>query len=207
MKKLLGALLLAVLIPLQVNAQELWKEGEQYEVIADKATDKPEVLEFFSFWCPHCYRFESIVDVIKQKLPQNVKFNKVHVNFMGFTTPEIQNFATKAMMAGRVLKQQDVLNKAIFNYIHVQRAHITSINDLKNIAVVNGIDGDAFDKQIKGFGVNSLALKNNKIIDEYRAHVNSVPTFIVNGKYKAHFTRDMSSDDMVDLIVWLSQQK
>ncbi|WP_416308731.1 thiol:disulfide interchange protein DsbA/DsbL [Neptunicella sp. SCSIO 80796] len=207
MRKIVGLVLLALLLPLQACAQEQWKEGEHYEVIAEKATAKPEVIEFFSFWCPHCFRFESLVTEIKKKLPDDVPFKKTHVNFMGFTTPEIQDDATKAMMVGRILKQEDLINSAIFKYIHVQKAHITSLKDLKNIFIVNGVDGETFDKQVAGFSVNSMALKNNKTIDEYRNHVNSVPTFIVNGKYKAKFTRDMNSDDIVNLIVWLTHLK
>ncbi|WP_438863422.1 thiol:disulfide interchange protein DsbA/DsbL [Neptunicella sp.] len=207
MRKIIGFVFLALILPLQACAQEQWKEGEHYEVIAEKATAKPEILEFFSFWCPHCFRFESIVTDLQKKLPDDVKFKKIHVNFMGFTTPEIQEEATKAMMVARVLKQEELLNSAIFKYIHVQRAHITSIKDLKNIFIVNGVDGDTFDKQVAGFSVNSLFLQNNKTIDEYRSHVNSVPTFIVNGKYKAKFTRDMNGDDIVNLILWLTKLK
>jgi thiol:disulfide interchange protein DsbA len=49
--------------------------------------------------------------------------------------------------------------------------------------------------------------KNNKAISEYRRFVSGVPNFIVNGKYQAQFTRDMTADDMVDLIVFLSEMK
>jgi thiol:disulfide interchange protein DsbA len=57
------------------------------------------------------------------------------------------------------------------------------------------------------FGVNSMLQKNNKTIQQYRKNLSSVPSFIVNGKFKATFTRDMTPDDMVDLIVWLTKQK
>jgi thiol:disulfide interchange protein DsbA len=48
---------------------------------------------------------------------------------------------------------------------------------------------------------------NNRSIEKYREHLSSVPNFIVNGKYQATFTRDMNPDDMVDLIVFLSNKK
>ena len=31
-----------------------WKEGEHYKVISDEVTAESEVVEYFSFWCPHC---------------------------------------------------------------------------------------------------------------------------------------------------------
>ena len=55
MKKIWLLLSLVLLLPLQACAQEKWREGTHYKVIAEQATEKKEVLEFFSFWCPHCF--------------------------------------------------------------------------------------------------------------------------------------------------------
>jgi thiol:disulfide interchange protein DsbA len=105
------------------------------------------------------------------------------------------------------LKKPDELNQAIFRYIHVSRSAITSIKDLKNIFVVNGVEPAEFDKMMSSFGVNSRLKANNKSIQQYRKHVTSVPNFIVNGKYQATFTRDMNQNDMIDLLVFLSTKK
>jgi thiol:disulfide interchange protein DsbA len=207
MKNILLLLSLALLLPLQACAQEKWREGTHYKVINDQATEKKEVLEFFSFWCPHCFNFEPIVKNMKTKLAEDVEFKKVHVNFMGFTSTTIQDDATKAMMVARELKKADELNEAIFKYIHESRSAITGIKDLKNIFVVNGVEPEEFDKMISSFGVKSRLNMNNKTIQEYKKYVSSVPNFIVNGKYQATFTRDMNSDEMVDLIVFLSNKK
>ena len=207
MKKLYTLIALLLLIPIQACAVEQWKEGEHYEVIADKATATPEVLEFFSFWCGHCYNFEPLVVKIKEKLPKDVPLTKVHVNFMGSSTAKTQDEATRGLMIARALKREKPLVSAIFKYIHKQRARITSIDDIKNIFAVNNVDKAEFDKLAKSFGVNSMVQKNNKIIQKYRKNVSGVPTFIVNGKFKAVFTRDMTPDDMIDLINWLTKQK
>jgi len=207
MKKILLLLSLALLLPLQAFAQEKWREGSHYNVIADRGTEKKEVLEFFSFWCPHCFNSEPLVKAIKTKLADDVEFKKVHVNFMRFTSATIQDDATKAMMVARELKKADELNQAIFKYIHVSRSAVTGIADLKNIFVVNGVEPEEFDKMIASFGVKSRLNMNNKTVQTYREHVTSVPNFIVNGQYQATFTRDMKLDEMVDLIVFLSNKR
>ena len=206
MKKIIALLFTGCLFALQACAVEQWSEGTHYVKISDEATAEPEVLEFFSFWCPHCYSFEPIVAQVKEKLDDGVKFQKVHVNFMGFTGPDVQDAATRAMLVARNLGKETQLNGAVFKYIHVQRSHVTNLNDLRNIYIVNGVDGDEFDKLAGSFGVNSQLQKNNKVIQQYREHLRGVPNFIVNGKYQAKFTRDMTPDDMVELIVWLSKQ-
>lgn len=207
MKKIILAFFIAVLVPLQACAQETWKEGEHYTIINETATDKPVINEFFSYWCPHCFQFEPIAKKIQEKMGDDVKFEKVHVNFMGFTSGETQDDASRALMVARALKKEDSLSTAIFRYIHVQKSPITNIKDLKNIFMVNGVEEADFDKLVSSFGVNSMLKKNNKLVQEYRSHLRGVPNFIVNGKYQAKFTRDMTNDDIVNLIVWLSKQK
>lgn len=207
MQKYFIGLLFALFIPFHALAQMVpWEEGKHYSVIAEQATAKPEVKEFFSFWCPACYSFEPIVAQMKTQLNEDVKFEKVHVNFMRFNGSEVQDAATKAMMIARSLKRDDELNGAIFNYIHQQRAVITGIDDIRSVFLVNGVAAEDFDKQAKSFSVNSLVTRNNNTVTDYRQFLSGVPNFIVNGKYQATFTRDMSADDMVNLVVWLSQQ-
>ena len=207
MKKILLLLSLALLLPLHACAQEKWREGTHYKVIAEQATEKKEILEFFSFWCPHCFNFEPIVKDIKTKIADDVEFKKVHVNFMGFASKQTQDNATRAMMVARALKKSDALNLAIFKYIHVARSSITDLKDLKNIFKMNGVEPEKFDKMASSFGVDSMLQMNNKAIKKYRKYVSSVPSFIVNGKYQATFTRNMNQAEMADLIVFLSNKK
>lgn len=207
MTKYFSILAFLMLFPLQACAVEQWKEGVHYEVVSDKASDKPEVLEFFSFWCPHCYNFEPIVKNLKTKLAEDVKFTKVHVNFMGFAGPEVQEDATLGLLIARNLDREVELNQAIFRYIHVQRSAVTGIDDIRRVFQVNGVAAEEFEKLANSFGIKSQLKKNNKLIADYRKHLRGVPNFIVNGKYQAKFTRDMSPDDIVDLIVWLSNQR
>ncbi|WP_339721380.1 DsbA family protein [uncultured Paraglaciecola sp.] len=188
-------------------AQEKWLENTHYKVISDKANEIKEVMEFFSFWCPHCFNFEPIIEDLKSKLPADVEFKKIHVNFMGFTSATIQDDTTKAMMVARELEKENELNQAIFSYIHESRSSITGMNDLKDLFVVNGVESAVFDEMITSIGVNSRLEMNNNIVEQYREFVSGVPNFIVNGKYQATFTSDMDQDDMIDLLIFLSNEK
>jgi thiol:disulfide interchange protein DsbA len=212
MKRILATLLttlgFGLLLSSQAIAQvELWQEGKHYEVISETASKKPELKEFFSFWCPACFQYEPLVKQFKENLPQGVTFTKVHVNFMGLASRDNQDAATKAMMVARAMKDEVKYNTAVFNYIHRQRAPVTGFDDLRRIFVVNGADAEEFDKLAASFSVNSLVKRNNKNIDDFREHLTGVPTFIINQKFKPTFTNDMSVDDMVNLVVWLTKQK
>lgn len=206
MKKLLAVL--AMLLPIQLLAAN-WQEGTHYEVIDDKASGKMLVQEFYSFWCPACNAVEPIVQQMKTRLAsEGIKFEKVHANFMRFAEPETQDAATRAMMIGRALKQEEKLNSAIFAHIHKKRQPITSMDDLKAIFVDQGVEPERFDELAGSFSVNSLFSRNNKTLEQNARHLNKgVPAFIVNGKYRAMFTRDMTPDQVIELVVWLAKQK
>ena len=55
MKKFL--FLLSALFSFNAFAANL-EEGKQYVQVGQTASAQPEVIEFFSFYCPHCYAFE-----------------------------------------------------------------------------------------------------------------------------------------------------
>ena len=55
MKKVL--FLLGALFSFNAFAANL-EEGKQYVQVSQTASAQPEVIEFFSFYCPHCYAFE-----------------------------------------------------------------------------------------------------------------------------------------------------
>ena len=65
MKKIFASLAFILAIALPAQAKD-FKEGEHYDVIAKQASASPQVAEYFSYFCPHCYSFEPIVLQLKQ---------------------------------------------------------------------------------------------------------------------------------------------
>src|SRR5207302_1422267 len=66
-----------------VHAQGV--EGTDYRKIEPpQPTDSPgkiEVIEFFSYMCPHCKEFYPLVSTWEAKLPKNVVFRRVPAGF------------------------------------------------------------------------------------------------------------------------------
>jgi thiol:disulfide interchange protein DsbA len=176
---------LAILMPFIASASD-YKEGEQYTKISENISSKSEVREYFSFYCPHCFRFEPFMEQVKRDLPSGTNFERNHVDFLRTASPEIQFMLTKAVVVAQQLKMEKKLVNAIFNYIHVQRAMFSSEKDLRNVFVLNGADGEKFDQLMKSFSVNSHAkrMKKNQDALTIKRALNSVPTIVVNGKYR-----------------------
>jgi thiol:disulfide interchange protein DsbA len=136
-------------------------------------------------------------------LPDQASFTKVHVNFSGSASPQAQNDATAALLAARAMGDEVRFNRALFAAIHAQRKVITGTEDIQSVyAAANG-DSDKLQKLASSFGVKSQIAKNNAATEGVR----SVPAFIINEKYQAIFTRDMTADQFVELVVWLTSQQ
>lgn len=185
------------------SAQSTWQEGEHYEVISDKASETKQVREVFSFWCPSCFNFEAVAKQIKSSIADDTKFIKAHVNFLGSSTAQAQNDATIGMLAARAMKQEELYNAALFNAIHKDRKDIAGLDDILAVFSAEGGDSEKLEKLASSFGIRGQVAKNDKLTRGVR----SVPSFIVNDKYKAKFGRDMSPDQFVELIMWLTTQK
>ncbi|MFQ3192609.1 MAG: thiol:disulfide interchange protein DsbA [Paraglaciecola sp.] len=195
--------LVTFFISLTASAQSKWQEGTHYKVISEQASVRPKVQEIFSFWCPACNAFETIVPQIKRALPADIPFQKVHVNFNGSTSKDTQNDATAVMLAAKALRTDALFNKALFNAIHQKRTRISSKADILDVYATTGADMAQLEKMMSSFGIRSQVAKNDKIAKGVR----SVPTIIINEKYQAIFTRDMTPAQSVELIGWLVKQK
>jgi thiol:disulfide interchange protein DsbA len=205
MKRLLSAILL--LLPLHTSAVELWQENTHYRVLNQAHSEQPQVVEFFSFWCPHCYNFEPIVKQVNQALADNLNVQKVHVNFMRSAPRSDQDSLTKAMVAARYKGIEPQIVSAIFDAIHKQTKSRTIVGALPDIFAEHGISNSEFNQLMNTPEVLTQLAKNNQTVEANLNNVNGVPTFIINGRYLAIFNRNMTTQDVVDLIVWLSNLK
>lgn len=186
MKQLLMVLLMPLFAFSITACAEKYNEGKQYTKVNETISAKAEVREYFSFYCPHCLRFEPFMETVKKSLPEGVKFERNHVDFLRAASPKIQAMLTKSVVVAEQLGMDKKLIGAVFNYIQVQRAVVTSEKDIRNIFVLNGADGDKFDKLMKSFSVNSKAksMKKHQDTMSKKGALTGVPTIIVNGKYR-----------------------
>ena len=162
-----------------------FEEGKHYTIVAEKKTSTPELTEYFSYYCPTCRAYEPYLDGFKKVMPKQAKFNKVHVDFMGHTSADIQFMLSKALIIAEKTAIDKQFSSAVFKYLQTDRATITDEKDIRNIFVLSGGDGKKFDQGMKNFSVIGQAKKEKKIQDDLseKRYLTSVPAMVVNGKY------------------------
>ena len=179
MKKLWFALVGLVLAFSASAAQ--FSEGQQYVTIQKPVTGEPQVLEFFSFYCPHCYQFERVwhvSDTVKQGLPANTKVTKYHVEFLG---GDMGKTVTQAWAVAMALGVEDKVTAPIFDGIQKTQT-ITDPASLKEAFVkAAGIKPEEYDAAWNSFVVKSLVAQQEKAAAD--VELQGVPAMFVNGKY------------------------
>lgn len=200
MKKVFTLFIGLLLLPLSLHAAN-FKEGTNYTVVSQVATAEPEVLEFFSFYCPHCYKFEPLIKNLQKELPSDVKVKKNHVNFLG---KQMGPKLTHAYAAAELLGKQDEVGSIIFNQLHVQGKGIHSDADILAIFKQASIpEADAKSALAENnFSTNGIASQMKRNTETYK--VRGVPTLIVNGKYQVKTGSVRSEKELVELVKYLA---
>lgn len=200
MKRLI-AFMATMLLTLSAHAAQ-YSEGTHYTVLDQKASSTPVVNEFFSFYCPHCHQFEPIIQYLKQTMPENAKFTKTHVSFMGQSMglPMSKAYATMT-----VLKEEKKMVPVMFERIHQMRKPPRNEEELRQIFLDHGIDAKKFDSAYKGFAVDSMVRRFDKQFKQ--SGLRGVPAIVVNNKYLVETSSVKSSKELSDLVNHLLAMK
>lgn len=182
--------------------------GKEYVEVRKAPSAQKEVVEFFSFYCPHCYSFEldyKIPSQIKAKLPADTKLVQYHVNFLGRQSENL----TRAWALAMALGAEDKVKTALFE--GAQKDAFKSMDDIRSVFLANGITAEQFDNGINSFAVNGLVNKQVQLADEFQ--IRGVPAFFVNGQYEMKlegFSDSSSTNDFIqryiDAVVFLSKK-
>jgi protein dithiol oxidoreductase (disulfide-forming) len=201
MKKLFVLLASLLIAPLLQAAPE-FKENVNYEIIRQTTTQKPEVMEFFSYFCPHCSQFEPLVAELKKQLPTDVAFKRTPVAFLGKEMgPELQ----RAYAVADLLKIEEKMTPLFFKMIQDEHTPPQNRADVRALFEKSGVDAKEFDGVVDSFAVTGMVAQYDRSAGNM--NIRAVPSTIVNGKYLVKTEGLKSTEDYVSLVKYLLQKK
>jgi thiol:disulfide interchange protein DsbA len=137
---------------------------------------KAEVLEFFSYACPHCSAFEPVLEAWEKQLPPEVILRRVPVPFL----MNADNFM-HAYYALETIGAVQAVQLKIFRAIHIERQRLDTAENIAAFVGKNGVDPAKFLAAFKSFSVATSVSRAKKMVADYK--VDSVPTLVVQGRW------------------------
>lgn len=207
MKKIWLALV-GVVLAFSASAAD-FSDGKQFATLDKPATQSPQVLEFFSFYCPHCYQFAQVYhipDAIQKSLPAETKLTKYHVDFLG----ELGKELTQAWAVAIALGVEDKVSPLMFDAVQKTQT-VKTTQDIRQVFVDAGVKAEDYDSALNSFVVKSLVAQQEKAAADLQ--LRGVPAVFVNGKYmiKSDGLDTSSMDSYVkqyaDVVKFLLSQK
>jgi len=157
--------------------------GKEYLVLGkpvavDVPAGKVEVVEFFSYNCPHCAAFEPRLESWVKKLPSNVAFKRVPVPFVGTDVEPKQRFYYTLEAMGKV----DEFQLKIFQAIHTGNERLFGDDAILAWSKKQpGLDAKKFADLFKSFSVTGKAKRATQLVEAYK--VSGVPSFGIAGRF------------------------
>lgn len=165
---------------------------------------KIEVLEFFNFSCPHCFRMQGVIARWEKTNAENevmdVALVRQPVVFQSAGGHYARLFYTLESMG-----LADSLFRKVFNTIHQQRILINSRDRLAAWLDGQELDGEKAAKVYDSFSVNTKVKRSGRVTEEYG--VNSTPHMGVAGKYLVSPGHAGTLDRMMDIVAALVERE
>ncbi len=179
---------------------EAYIEGTHYlptaQIMPTSEADKVEVVEMFSYACPHCFHLEPAIDKWLETLSDDANFVRMPAIFRDswLTLAEI-------FYASEVLEVQEKLHPLVFEALHIEKRQFKNADAYLDFVAEQGIDRDEFEKAMKSFSVQGQVKK--ALVFSRTSGITGVPAMIVNGKYIVSATTAGSEAEMFKVVDFL----
>lgn len=196
---IMAGLLLAPLLlaSFGATAQIQFIEGKHYQLITPPQptsnADTVEVIEVFSYACPHCATFQPAINGWHQGIGEGVEFSRIAAVFNASWEPYARAYYT-----ADALGILDASHQAMFDKLHKERKRFRSMDDIAEFFSGYGVSKDDFLKASKSFAIDTKLRRG--VAMSHRYGVDGTPSVIVNGKYRTSVSMVGSTDGLITLL-------
>ncbi|MDX1556375.1 MAG: thiol:disulfide interchange protein DsbA/DsbL [Xanthomonadales bacterium] len=158
-----------------------YQEGLHYFKIDQAGGGSPdgqvEVIEAFSYLCPHCNTFEPFINSWLERKPENVKFTRMPVIF-GRKTWELY---ARAYVTADMMGIADEAHGPLMDALYKEKRIMRDMEELAEFYSQFGVTASAFEATSESFAVDARLRKDQRQTQAFG--VSGTPSMIVNGKY------------------------
>lgn len=177
------SLLFSTLI-LAAAGEQRFVEGKEYQVIKTASVDKTpgevKVIEFFSYGCPGCYHFESVLDTWLASKPKDVVFERIPVIFhQGW------DVYAKAYYVANSMNLLAKIHQSLFDAIHKQNQTLADEQSMADFFAKHGVNRQDFINRYEFMPLIGAQLeKSERLVQAYGIY--EIPTLVIDGRYRTN---------------------
>lgn len=181
-----------------------FKEGTHYtRMIPTQPTvggaDKIEVAEIFWYGCNHCYDFETYVNRWLEKKPANVRFVRIPAVWNPLVKLHAQLYYTEEVLVKNgKLAEPEQFRAAVFAEYHRRGNRMASESAIQTVFERHGVSAEDFKSTWSSFEVAQKLRVAQDLARRYS--IASVPTIVVNGKYRTGAVEAGGYPSLMELI-------
>lgn len=195
--KAFALLILSVFFISSAQARD-YKEGQDYEIRATNKTVEPEIREFFSFFCSHCFAMEKPFSQMAEFFKGKAKFI---VNPVGLIGGDVGVESQKAYAVAINLEIEDELKEELFNRIHVKQDIPEDHDYFVELFESLGVPSEKYEQIYNSFVTQAKVAEYDRHTKEMK--IDAVPEIVVNGKYLVKTDNLESIEDYEALVSYL----
>ena len=175
-----------------------YKEGQDYEIRATNKTVEPEIREFFSFFCSHCFAMEKPFSQMAEFFKGKAKFI---VNPVGLIGGDVGVESQKAYAVAINLEIENELKEELFNRIHVKQDIPEDHDYFVELFESLGVPSEKYEQLYNSFVTQAKVAEYDRHTKEMK--IDAVPEIVVNGKYLVKTDNLESIEDYEALVAYL----
>jgi thiol:disulfide interchange protein DsbA len=138
---------------------------------------KIEVLEFFSYGCPHCADLSPLIKPWAGLLPGDVAFRRIPVSFGRAAWANLARLYFGLELTGDLGR----LDEAVFNAVTRERRNLYTDKAILAWLQDQGADAAAFEALFRSFAVETQVAQSDALARDFK--IDAVPTLVVDGRY------------------------
>jgi thiol:disulfide interchange protein DsbA len=179
---LVAPLLLAFAVPAAAQPVSVTEGKEYLRLKAPQPVEtgkKIEVIEFFSYGCPHCGELEPFMQSWLKALPADVQFRRIPVMYQDRWVPLAKIYYTL-----EALGEEARLSPELFVAIHSKGLSLWQDKTFFDWAASQGLDRKKVEDMYNSFAIAGKINRARAAAQTYQ--IQSVPMLVVDGKFVTH---------------------
>jgi thiol:disulfide interchange protein DsbA len=176
--------------PLTLEEGKHWRR--LHRVTTDHESAAVEILEFFSYGCPHCGRFNPVLKTWVEQLPDDVTFRRIPVTFNRAAWENLARLYYALEHIGELQR----LDQEVFHAVSDQRKALYRDKVLQEWLEKQNVNIAQFNDAFNGFAVEAQLARDATYIERY--HIDAVPTLTI-GPYAVINTSAKSYAELLEI--------